>query len=384
MKGYFVGTALLLGAFSFLFAEETRIRIEGVEDEVVVSLPGNYVPGKTYPAVFYYHGTNGRPTTGLIRSHTGDRDWIVVGMAYAKRGVFELTPAGMGAEEAIFHQVRARLMGECGLDPARLYVSGFSKGGWMSGLLLQKEKSIAGAAILGAGHTHQLEATPAKLRMDTPVFVGVGRQDNNYLFGLKARHFFGGLGAQVEMEAWPRLGHEFPAAGSVGLTEWFALRNDVTPDEKALEDELQEIQGRKQTYERWWGLVEFRERPFVRAVDGLLERVDAARVELEGNHESIAREHRILQLSRQSLAKELEPKTLPVLEEIVRGHATIMESGGDSPQVEVATLDFQRTSAILEAAREQFAAADAKRKEGEVGGGFSNGRRRVPANPLVR
>jgi len=38
------------------------------------------------------------------------------------------------------------------LDPARVYVVGLSKGGWMCDHLLQADRTLAGSAILMAGH----------------------------------------------------------------------------------------------------------------------------------------------------------------------------------------------------------------------------------------
>lgn len=384
VNGQFRILSALLCLGATVLADEFRFALEGIEDEVIVSLPNNHKAGEKYPTVFYYHGTSGRPTTRLIRSHTGPEDWIVVGMPYAKRGVFELSPIGVENEVDIFRKVKERLERESGLDPARLYVSGFSKGGWFSGMLLQTDLQIAGAAILGAGHNYVLETVPTSLSPGTPVFVGVGRKDSNYIFGLKARTFFGKLGATVELEAWQGLGHDFPIAGSVGMKEWFALRNGKLPDEEKLQEEFDGILSRRTAFERWWALVEFGDRPYVQVAEGWREKVEAARLKIETINSSIAREARILDLSRQSLAKETQVKTLSRLESIVTGFKQIVDSGGDSPQVEVASYDLERATAILAAAREQFAASEAQRKEVEVGGGFGNGRRRVPRSPLVR
>ena len=105
----------------------------------------------------------------------------------------------------------------------------------MSGLLLQKERSLAGGAILGAGHRFQLEAVPKPLPKGTPIFLGVGRLDGNYPFSLKALLFFRKLGAKVEMETWRGVGHSMPGVGSTGLKEWLALRVGREPDLESLQ-----------------------------------------------------------------------------------------------------------------------------------------------------
>ena len=372
---------LLLFSVAFLRGEDFRISIEGVEDEAVVSLPENHEVGKSWPAVFFYHGTNGRPDTSLMRAHTEGKDWIVVGMPYAQRGTFQLTPEGMEAELAIFRKVRAELQKRANLDPKRIYVSGMSKGGWVSELLLQKERSLAGAAILAAGHMSQLDANLKAVPTETPVFLGVGRLDQNYPFSLRARIFWRKLGAQVEMETWRGLGHSFPRSGSEGLKEWLAMRIGRRGDKQELQAELSEILDREDEFERWWGLVEFGERPFVKADEDMLAKVKTGRSELE-KKDAIAREARILKESRRLLALEISKKTLSTLEEIVAGYDRIAKAADGTPQGEVAEEDHKRVSRILELAREQYGKQEAPEQKRTIRP--PNDGRRFPVNPLVR
>lgn len=376
-------TLLFLAVLPAAAAVDQRIKVEGVEDAILVSLPRNHKEGGQYPAVFFYHGTGGRPQVSLMRGHTGEKDWIVVGMAYAKRGLLKLTPTGMDAEQRVFREVQDRLAREVGLDPKRVYVSGFSKGGWMSGLLLQKEKGVAGAVILGAGHRHRVQGVPRVLPRDTPVFIGVGRFDRNYPFSLKAHRFFSQAGAKVEMETWQELEHEFPDWGSPGLKEWLALRNGQEPDVAALEEEFANILA-LDGFRRWWELRQFRKRPYVQAQEGWLEKVDAARQEMEENNPAIAREARILQLSQRTLARELEEMTVQDLEEIAAAYATIVESGGESPQVKTAKRDYERVSAILDSAYQQMKEAEKRRREIENENRQKEKERGIGGNPLAR
>ena len=372
----------LLGLIPAL-GENLTLKIEGVDDDVLVSLPENHDPAKSWPAVFYYHGTGGQPSTRLIRAHTGNKDWIVVGMAYAQRGTFQLTPAGMDEEIRVLKEVRTQLQQRAGLDPTRVYVAGFSKGGWVSGLLLQKDRSLAGGAILGAGHRFQLETVPKPLTKDTPVFVGVGRLDGNYPFALKALVFFRKLGAKAEIETWRGIGHSFPDVGSTGLKEWLALRVGREPNLDELEEELGEINTVEDPFERWWSLIEFSERPFVAASPDFAIKVEESRKAME-EEPTIQREARILKESRRLLAKEIGKKTLPDLEQIVAGYARIAESAKGSPQGEVAAKDYKRTGEILTFAREEFAKQEAQRPEIEVKPETDTGRERFLKNPLVR
>jgi len=372
---------VLAGATCFAAGvREFELEVEGAEDKIVVSLPANHSAGGKFPAVFYYHGTSGRPSTSLIRAHAGDEDWIVAGMAYARRGVFQLTPAGMDAEIRILRAVRDQLRERAGLDPGRVYVSGFSKGGWVSGLLLQRERSLAGAAIMGAGHMHKLEAVPKPFRKKVPVFVAVGRLDNNYTFALRAKVFFHKLGARVEMETWRGIAHSFPKYGSKGLREWFELQRGVSPDRKELEGELRAILD-LEGFEKWWALIEFRERPFVRATEGLADKIDRLREEVEQDP-ATAREGRILKESRRLLRREIGMKTIEDLEKICAGYERIVKGAPKSPQGEAAKNDHQRVAKNLEMAREQQAEMERRRKELEVDDKIE--RRGIPLNPLIR
>lgn len=377
MKGLFF---LFLSVISLL-GEDFRLKVDGVEDEILVSLPEGHDASRSWPAVFYYHGTNGRPKTSLIRAHAGNEDWIVVGMGYAQRGTFQLTPAAMEAEVRVLKEVRAELQRRAGLDPARVYISGFSKGGWVTGLLLQKERSLAGGMILGAGHQHQLESETLPLTKDTPVYIGVGRDDLNYPAGLRALVFFRKLGAKVEMEAWRGTGHSFPRGGAKGLKDWLALRLGKEPDLDALEEELGAIVKMEDVFERWWNLVELSERPAVKASGVWALKVDALREEMEKEPE-IQREVRILKESRRLLAKEIGKKTLKDLENVVAGYARIMESAAKSPQAVVAAKDYERAAEILDLAREEFGEPQPQPRKVEVKP--ETERRRIPANPLVR
>jgi len=381
-----MGKAFAMVFFAVLPAAaelDRRLKLEGVADEILVSLPRNHKEGGQYPAIFFYHGTGGRPQVSLIRGHAGEQDWIVVGMAYVKRGLLTLTPTGMDAEQKVFREVRDQLAKKVGLDPKRVYVSGFSKGGWMSGLLLQKEKGVAGAAILGAGHRHRVQGVPRVLPDDTPVFIGVGRLDRNYPFSLKAHRFFSGSGAKVEMETWHELDHAFPDWGSPGLKEWLALRNDQQPDFAALEEEFANILA-LDGFRSWWELLQFRKRPYVQTSKEWIAKVDAARQKMEQNDEAIAREAKILQLSLRTLARELEEMTVQDLEKIAAAYATIVKSGGESPQVKTAKRDHQRVRAILDSARQQMEEAEKRRREIEIENQQEKQQRGIGGNPLVR
>lgn len=371
-----VFTALL----SAVRAEEWKV--EGLPVPAELSLPENHDPAKKWPAVFFYHGTNGHPATHMIRQQTGPRDWIVVGMTYSTPGQFTYTPENLERELVILRRTRDGLAAKHGLDPKRLYVSGFSMGGWMSGYFFQAERSLAGAVILGAGHMNAISPKLAPFPPGTPLFVGVGRLDGNYPFALRARLFYNKLGPSVTMETWDGLGHEFPKEGSPALKEWFALRAGGQPDGKATEAEFQQI-GKLPVLEQWRRLLEFRERPYVTAPGQPWKETVAKRIaELESDPE-VSGEAKIYKRHRQLLADEANAVTVPDLEKVNNGYGQLAAQAGNSPQARLIGSDFGRVSKLLESFEAQRAA---KQKDAPkpVEPNFPKPDRQIPKNPMVR
>ena len=101
----------LLALAGLLTAAPKRLELgfPGLAERVQIVFPENYDPGRKWPAVFYYHGTNGKPTTDLIRAHTGDQDFFVVGMTYLQKGKFTFTKETLEAEWRILHSTRNHL-----------------------------------------------------------------------------------------------------------------------------------------------------------------------------------------------------------------------------------------------------------------------------------
>jgi predicted esterase len=375
MKSRLLPLALLLSAAA---AEE--LVIDGLAAPVELSLPENHDPAKKWPAVFYYHGTGGRPSTQLIRQHTGPEDWIVVGMTYSFPGAFTHTPENLEKERVILLRARDQLAASHGLDPKRLYVSGFSQGGWMSGLLFQAERSLAGAVILGAGHMREITPRPAPVAAGTPLFIGVGRLDGTYPFALKGRLFFAKLGAAVTMETWSDLGHEFPADGSPALKEWFTLRNGGKPDADAFEAEFREI-GKLSPLDQWWKLLEFRERPFVTAPGQPWKETVAKRIAELEQDPAVAREAKIFLRHRQLLADEINAKTLPDLVKVNNAYVQLAQQAGDSPQVKLVVEDARRVAKLLETNKAQAPPAESPKP---IRPDLPRQDRGIPRNPLVR
>ncbi|WP_367874945.1 hypothetical protein [Luteolibacter sp. Populi] len=375
---------LIIVALAWLWASAAAepLKVDGLPLPVELSLPSNHDPAKSWPAVFFYHGMGGHPTTKMIREQTGAKDWIVVGMAYTQPGAFKYSPENLAKEIAVMHQVRDQLAKTKGLDPKRVYVSGFSMGGWVTSMFFQADRSLAGAAILGAGHMIEVEPKLGPLKAETPLFLGVGRKDGNYPFSLKAKLYYGRLGATVRMETWDGLGHEFPKEGSPGLKEWFALRKGGTPDAAAMEAEYAKI-GKLAPRQEWRALLEFRERPYVNEPGQVwLEKIKTRIGELEVISE-VAGESKAYKRHRQLLADEMAATTLPQLVKVQKGYEALVPEAGEGEEVDLIVTDLKRLTTLVENFEAQLAEKQAQQPKPEPVP-LPKRDRQVPRNPMVR
>lgn len=365
-------------------AAEIEIKLPECEDAVLVSLPESHGEARKWPAVFFYHGLNGRPRTDWIRSHTGPDDWIVVAMAYVQRGQYEVTAEALGREIAAMNKVRDQLVGGHSMDPARVYAAGLSKGGWMVDHLLQADRTLAGGAILMAGHIQDLPPEPKPYREGLPVFIGIGRKDGNYPFALRALQFHRKLGASVNIETWPGIAHAVPQDGSPGLREWFAIQAGSEPDAGALDREFSEIVGLDRV-ERWWRLTAFQQRPAVAAKGSPWGAKAAEALAAIQDDPAVVREAALYLEHRQLLAREISSRTVPEMEQVLHDYLALAGKAGGTFQQEFVAIDLERVQGVMKNVAGQRTATPPKpAAREEIKPDFPNDRRRIPGNPLVR
>ncbi|MGB6221230.1 alpha/beta hydrolase [Haloferula sp.] len=381
MKPFLPVTGILLvGLSTSIVAADLELEAPGIAVPILVSLPDNHDPAKSWPAVFSYHGFNGRPNTRSTRAHTGARDWIVVGMSYTQPGKYHLEPEDIAAELKAFRHIRDELARTQGLDLKRVYASGYSKGGWMTDTLLQAEPGFAGGAILMGGHIPSPLSKPPPISKDTEVFIGIGRWDPNYIPSLKALVHYRGLGLTTSFEAWPELGHDFPSEGSPGLREWFTLQNGGKPDDAALEKEVGEIL-KLPPAEAWIALADFKERPFCNIeASEWPDKISAAQKDLEKDPQ-VAREAQIRSSHRQLLGREVKMRTLEDLRRIDAGYMKLSAISEGSPQAKDIVHDHRRILAVLKQAN---ATEVPRPKPSPITPAPPKDDRNIPGNPLVR
>ncbi|GDX11833.1 hypothetical protein LBMAG57_36050 [Verrucomicrobiota bacterium] len=261
----------VLAAADWKAGAEQELRTPHLPKPARVFLPENWTPTQAWPAIFFYPWTRGQADVAMMRAHTGGRDFIIVGMPPRDDAVFNYTPEAVAIEQTALREMRDRLAAEVRLDAGRVFVAGFSKGGWLSALLLAHEPGLAGGCVMGGGWVHHQHAVPQKFRSPVYVYVGTGRLDGNFPPSLRASQEFARLGARVTFDAWPDTGHALPEGGiATGLRQWLALiaRGTAVRDEASrwAEEEWKRIAGLNDPVVQWYELRRLGTRPFVRTL----------------------------------------------------------------------------------------------------------------------
>lgn len=125
--------------------------------EVVV--PSSYDASKSYPLVFVYHGFGGTPSSMLSQVGFGARanvdDVILVapqGLESGNGATWNIaTPAGPNADVALFDDLLKCVSESFNIDDQRIYVTGMSNGGLMTGTLVATRSDVIAAAAPFSG-----------------------------------------------------------------------------------------------------------------------------------------------------------------------------------------------------------------------------------------
>lgn len=208
-------------------------------DGVVAQYSGVDEPRDNLPVVFYFHGTGGRPNVDLVKHYSDGAPCVLVGMNYISSGLLQAQGDMISQEIAHFQKVRAAVARKYRHDSQRVYVTGFSKGGWIAAFIAEKDASIAGAAVLGAGAVAKMPLLDALPKPNSQIYIGIGAEDANYINSVRLVDRLSGLNMNVVLDVWDETGHAMPRArgGAIGLRQWFAL---MVGDESVTEDEANE------------------------------------------------------------------------------------------------------------------------------------------------
>ena len=316
--------------------------------------PEGWDASKSYPAIIFYHGTDGVPTAEWIHKVTEGKDFVLVGMTYRHRGRFDYTEQEIADELGTLNALKKTLSKSAAVDPKRIYVSGFSKGGWHTSLLLDRDRTLAGGLILGAG-VFEMRAESPKFATPIPIYIGCGRSDGNYPPSLGALLYFRKLGAQVTQEAWPDTAHEFPDQPPEAMHQWLRIQASSA----GLENEantwitarLAVIEAIADPVERWFAFDDFMALPFVKKFGAQAAITAQKKIDVLLKDPKVAAEQKWRQESRRLLAMECRDRLLATLQEASRGYEALAANAKGTRAGAEALRDIERTRKLLTTAK---------------------------------
>lgn len=223
----------------FVPGEEVRVDANNKYiggDHFLVYVPADYADEHDWPVIFVYHGMNGQPTTWPFRQVTGGKGFIVIGMGYVQGGEGEI-PEGqyinnLKRERRSVFEVKRYVSRRLRIDEKRLFVTGYSKGGWHTSAMLESSaKAWAGAVIFAAGRSQNVSvittAAGRKELRGKPIYIGDGEKDVNLAAAKRAVLYYERVGAKVTFEEYKGAGHGFDPTKSEILYNWLVTNSSV-------------------------------------------------------------------------------------------------------------------------------------------------------------
>ncbi len=346
----------LLVSFAFAFpanAEWIDLPWPSIGADLPVWKPDGFDAARRYPAIIHYHGTGGEPNASFIHRVTGGKSFVLVGMTYSHQGRFNYGDREISDELGLLGALKKTLVGSLSVDPSKIYVGGFSKGGWHTAMLLEYDRALAGGLVLGGG-VFKERPVPVKFDSPVPIYIGCGRFDGNYPPSLGALVYFRKLGAGPYLEAWPETAHAFPEKTPEGLRQWLRLQAGepgLTGEAAEWMDErLAEMAAIENPVARWLAYDEFTTLPFVKNFgDGRSALANRLISELL-KEPSVAAERKWREESRRILVRESGDRLVTTLEAASRAHHALAEKAMGTLAGAEAQRDFERTRNLLETA----------------------------------
>lgn len=337
--------------------EIQRKDVTDLPQPILWQLPKNYAPDREWPVLIFYHGTNGRPTLELLKEYTKEQDFILIGMTYVRSGRFQYSEENLQEEIAACHRVVDLVAKDGRMDRKRIYVGGFSKGGWVSAMLIDHDHRFAGGFVMGGGVYDRQLYKAKKFSRRTPVYIGVGQKDGNTIMSLNAKVHFRNLGAEVTLEVWPDLGHKWPRGEHKGaaFTQWLEML--------VLEDQPRQ---QRREMEEWFAselkrvkaiedpLARYQEAEILAAMPGTVFLGKAARDQGAAllnelrSQEPVKKEWEIQQRYRKIVRHEMKDRLLDTLKTCSRGYLALSKKDPNSIYGKRAAIDYERTRYLIE------------------------------------
>ena len=352
---YFRFAAILAISFNCSLAEQSEIPWPALDTKLPIWEP-QHTGDQRLPAIIYYHGTNGTPSIQLLRQVGAHQHFLLVGMTYVNPGRFVQSESNIAQELTQLTKLKTILTEQYHIDPERIYVAGFSKGGWFAATLLERDRSLAGGLILGAGVFHARQASPPKaFKSKKPIFIGVGRFDGNYPQSLRALVHFRKLGATVTLEAWPNAAHEYPKETPLSMQQWLQLQAEGAEASKAsaqqwLAGQRRQIRQLASPVDQWHAYQTLTQRPFTQAFDTALARALKRDTEALLKKPAVQSEQALLTELQDILRSESRDRYVTTLESALKRYETLIAKAEGSRIASIAQLDAQRIRKLLTSA----------------------------------
>jgi predicted esterase len=232
------------------FSPGAEVRIDDDSERIggghfLVYVPSDYTQQKAWPVIFCYHGQSGQPTTWPFRQVTDGKGFIVIGMGYAEGGEGKMTRSQyinyVKRERRSILEVVRYVRKRLRIDEERMFVTGYSKGGWHSSLMLESSPRVwAGAVIFAAGRSRYVNLVTSAANKEAlqgkAIYIGAGEKDVNMSAARKATTYYRRLGAEVTFEEFKGKGHSFDPAESEILRDWLVTNSSVKDTSRSDEE----------------------------------------------------------------------------------------------------------------------------------------------------
>jgi predicted esterase len=170
--------ALILAASAPLTAQAKDKKVEGHPNTYVLGLPSGYTAARKWPLLILLHGSGDRAENmfPLWRTAELTRNLIVVALN-------SRNPQGWdGEDEKAILDLIPQLSKENAIDPAQVWIGGFSAGGFMaSAVEAHFHKLFAGAIIMGSGdvYAQRFKEDYKTAALEGHFYLFVGEKDPN-------------------------------------------------------------------------------------------------------------------------------------------------------------------------------------------------------------
>lgn len=177
LRRFAMAVAVLAGALPG-FGQAKDRKVEGHPNTYVLGLPAGYAAPRKWPLLILLHGSGDRAENMFPLWRTAELTRNVIVVTLNSRN-----PQGWdGEDEKAILDLIPQLTKEFSVDPAQLWIGGFSAGGFMaSAVQTHSHKVFAGAIIMGSGDVYAQrykEEYPVAAR-EGHFYLFVGEKDPN-------------------------------------------------------------------------------------------------------------------------------------------------------------------------------------------------------------